>query len=131
MARILILEDDLERRSVFAGYLSEHDTVPVTLASTAIELLEKEEWDWLFLDHDLGDTWRADEGHNTGYAVAKWLEEHPERKPRHIILHSMNPIGRERMQQALPEAIQLPGAWNCTLDEIREAIGAKTNGHIR
>jgi len=125
MVRILILEDDLARRILFTEHLSGHAVVPVTLASTAIELLEKEEWDWLFLDHDLGGEIMVPSESNTGYAVAVWLEEHPERKPQHIILHSMNPVGREKMQRALPEAIQLPGAWCYTLDELQGPIKPK------
>lgn len=54
------------------------------------------------LDHDLGD-----DGAGTGYDLAVWIEEEAlhARLPRlKWAVHSANPIGRERMEQALGNA---------------------------
>ena len=122
MKNILILEDDLERMKSFENNLSGHKVVHVETANEAVALLDVYDWDCIFLDHDLGGETMVDSFtvKNTGYAVAAWLEKHPDRRPSVVIIHSFNPIGSRRMQQALPEAVQLPGAWNFTLEQIEE-----------
>ena len=108
--KILILEDSKRRHKAFRAKYG-FDLTIVETTSEAIELLESQEWDTLFLDHDLGGETMVDSGSGTGYEVAKWLSEHPERKPRQIILHSYNPVGRANMKAALPEAEEAPGIW--------------------
>jgi hypothetical protein len=54
------------------------------------------------LDHDLGYVGRL-----TGYDVAVWLERHPEHYPWDgVVVHSMNPVGAEKMRVALANAEQ-------------------------
>jgi hypothetical protein len=43
--------------------------------------------------------------------VAKWLKENPSHKPAVIIIHSLNAQGRQNIKAFLPEAIELPLAW--------------------
>lgn len=107
---ILILEDSKKRAREFANNLGGFRAfaVIVAMAQSCISMLENIDVDVLFLDHDLGGT-PSDE--NSGYAVACWLEQHPERKPSVIVIHSMNPIGAARMKMALPEAIYAPCIW--------------------
>ncbi len=62
--------------------------------SQAIEALEKELFDYLYLDHDLGNQ----DGKKTGYDILCWLECHTDRLPKEIILITGNPSGRERME---------------------------------
>jgi hypothetical protein len=78
-----------------------------------IEKLKECTWDVLMLDHDLGGNVYVPSGGSepTGYDVAKWLRLNPEYKPEKIILHSLNPIGRKNMLKELPEALDLPHAW--------------------
>lgn len=109
--KILILEDDKERLASFRRELIGHEVFYTDMADTAIKQLEENEWDFLFLDHDLGGEVFVTRIKNTGYEVAIWLEEHPERKPSTIYLHSLNPNGRMRMKQAIPEAIDATFAW--------------------
>ena len=109
--RILILEDDIERLAVFRRELIGHEVFCTDLAEIAIKQLEDSDWDFLFLDHDLGGEVFVTKTKNTGYEVALWLEEHSERKPNIIYLHSLNPNGRMRMKQAIPEAIEATFAW--------------------
>jgi hypothetical protein len=83
----------------------------VKTAAEAIKFLQENDVGALFLDHDLGGMVNVPSGPGTGYEVAKWLEEHPDRKPGQIYLHSFNEAGRKSMKMALPEAIEYPGAW--------------------
>ena len=65
------------------------------------------------MDHDLGGKIYVESGPGTGYEVACWLED-PENKghvPDHIVLHSLNTVGRKKMNMALPQAVDCPGAW--------------------
>jgi hypothetical protein len=62
----------------------------------------------IFLDHDLAlehyELEMADDG-LTGYVVACWLAEHPERQTEaDIIIHSLNFPGSDRMRQCLQDA---------------------------
>ncbi len=61
----------------------------------SIQLLEKYEFDIIFLDHDLGEE-------KTGYDIAVWIEEKIMTKKWNkkipiIKCHSANPVGRERI----------------------------------
>ena len=112
---ILILEDDPNNtrmpkfRRNLIGNIIYHARTP----REAISFLRSKQIDVLFLDHDLSGTGQPEpSGPGTGYEVAVWLEEHPDYKPGQIILHSLNPAGRAKMQQALPEAKDVPAAWD-------------------
>ncbi len=112
---ILILEDDPNntRMPKFKRNLTGHTVFHAKTPRDAISHLRSKSIDVLFLDHDLGGTGQPEpSGPGTGYEVACWLEEHPEFKPNQIVLHSLNPIGRAKMKQALPEAQDAPGAWD-------------------
>jgi len=103
MKRMLILEDDQERIDRFHDrYHRRYEIVIVGTAAEAIQLLSNENWDIIFLDHDLGD------GHGTGYEVACWLEQNQQRQPHKIVIHSWNLVGAAKMKAALPWAIQKP-----------------------
>lgn len=115
--KILILEDDENRMEIFKRNLIGHSITITEKSKEAIEYLKNNKYDYLYLDHDLGGKVMVASGENTGYEVAKWLEENPDRKPDHIILHSFNPVGSDNMKKALPEAIQLPGAWVYPINE--------------
>ena len=112
---VLILEDDPlnTRMPKFRRNLIGHTIYHAKTPRDAISFLRSKTIDALFLDHDLGGTGQPEEsGPGTGYEVACWLEEHPQFKPNQIVLHSLNPTGRARMKQALPEAHDAPGAWD-------------------
>lgn len=59
-----------------------------------IDALTEEEWDILYLDHDLGED-------KSGYDVLCFLEEYPEYLPGEIQLVTANPVGRMRMVQVI------------------------------
>lgn len=108
---ILILEDDPARMHVFTRNLIGTNTVIVDNVPDAISELSSRNWDYLFLDHDLGGQQMVESGDDTGYAVAAWLEEHLDKKPPNIVIHSLNPAGAQNMKNALPEAVLAPGCW--------------------
>jgi CheY-like chemotaxis protein len=109
--RVLIVEDD-ERRLLW--FRSRLIGVPFDFTKDVEEakrLIDEVDYTQIFLDHDLADehyaVWqegstRHDE--TTGYAVAKYLAENPERsRDAEIIIHSLNPLGSERMERKLKE----------------------------
>jgi len=113
---ILILEDDPTgtRIPAFKRKFVGHIATFVETTKDAIRLLNEFPagyWDILFLDHDLGGEEMVESGPGTGYEVACWLEENPSKKPNRIYLHSLNPVGRQNMKRALPDAIEAPFAW--------------------
>ncbi len=69
-------------------------------ATEAIQILEEGQVTHISLDHDLGPPQAG-----TGYEVACWLEAqtatNPYFKPPTWTVHSANPVGRGRIEQAL------------------------------
>jgi len=120
---ILILEDDKERHKAFLNNLNVASVVIVDTAKEAIQKLSKYSWDYLFLDHDLGGQQMVESGPGTGYEVALWLEQNPDKQPAKIIIHSFNPTGALKMKQALPKAKLRPGCW----DHISLNFGTSNN----
>jgi len=109
--RILILDDDKSRLVKFKKKFFNHTTECVETAKAAINKLDAENYDYVFLDHDLGGQVYVPSGDNTGYEVAKWLAENPHKQPEVIVIHSFNPVGAENMKRVLPKALVIPGAW--------------------
>jgi CheY-like chemotaxis protein len=112
---ILIVEDTDARINVFKKKLIGHFLYIAKNAKDAYALLEKEEkFDYAFLDHDLQSVYE-EPSDVTGYGVAKWISEHPEKAPRHICIHSLNNIGAARMLAVLGDvgirARYVPFAW--------------------
>jgi CheY-like chemotaxis protein len=116
--KILILEDDHERHALFRQNLKGHDVHIVEEADACIDLLRDEAWDCLFLDHDLGGTVMAASGPGTGYQVAVWLHNEPDRIPKIVIIHSFNPGGAQMMHRCIPGSVLKPAIWTeATLGE--------------
>jgi CheY-like chemotaxis protein len=111
--KILILDDDNIRHIFFKKKFIGHDVESVYTAEAAIEALQRERYDAVFLDHDLGGHMFVDSygQEATGYTVAKWLSENPDRKPEQIIIHSFNNVGAKNMHNILPGSIIAPGCW--------------------
>lgn len=109
--RILILDDDLCRHQAFNRKLIGNDVKNVETSQDAIDALQNESWDLVCLDHDLGGKVYVQSGKNTGYEVAQWLFDNPEKQPERIIIHSYNPVGAKNMKSLLEKAELIPGAW--------------------
>lgn len=77
-------------------------------ADEAIELLKKGDITLASLDHDLapehyvaGTGTHDSCGDNCGCAVVKWMEANNVWPKNGVVVHSMNPAGRQRMQQVI------------------------------
>ena len=103
--RIFLLDDDSQRHDWFAKRFK-GDTLDVaTDPARAIELLSENQYDAVFLDHDLlPEHYYAEEfdDERTGYAVAHWLARNPERQSASsIVVHTRNADGAMRMVEML------------------------------
>ena len=110
--KILILDDDFSRHKEFNKRLIGCSVTNVETSKEAIQKLEEEIFDIVFLDHDLGGMVFMQSGENTGFEVAKWLSENEAKQPRRIIIHSFNPVGAKNMKSLLPSSEVIPGAWS-------------------
>ena len=111
--RILFLDDNLQRHQAFKDKFPQHDTTYVETAEAAIECFKNNEYDVACLDHDLGGRAYVNSfgEEPTGYTVAKWLSENPDRQPNTIYIHSFNPVGAANMHSLLPNSIIQAGIW--------------------
>ena len=66
-----------------------------------MDALAKQHWDFLYLDHDLGDSSGIGGMELTGYDVACWREQHPQHIRDRIEIATSNPAGRSRIEMAL------------------------------
>ena len=121
---ILILEDDINRIKKFREKLQYGCDVLLIFDNVdkCIDALKNREWDYLFLDHDLGGKVyvESDGEEQTGWHVAKWLSENKDRMPERIIVHSLNEFGRKNIISLLPNAMELPFAWEKVKIEDRK-----------
>ncbi len=122
--KILILEDNEERQRLFRENLKDHILIIVETSKLAIKNLINEKWDITFIDHDLGGKVYVPSGENTGYEVAKFLEENKKYIPKYVIIHSLNVVGANNIKQALPHAVHIPFAW--TKENIKR-LGLKND----
>lgn len=106
--KVLILEDDPNRIVIFKKNLIGCFVVDTDMANSAIALLDTQDWDVLFLDHDLGNqVYVNPEEENTGSEVTRWLVKNPDKKPKLIILHSMNGPATVGMKSMLRDSVIL------------------------
>lgn len=109
--KILILDDNYTRLRVFQQKLIGHVVVCTTTVKEATTALKEDDFDVIFLDHDLNGEQNIPSGPGTGYEVAQWLHDYPEKQAPTVILHSLNETGRKNIMSLLPTAKELPGAW--------------------
>lgn len=119
--KILILDDDPSRHKKFKQTFVGADVKSVTTVKDCIAELKHNIWDAVFLDHDLGGKAFVNpaEEEETGYHVARWLEQNPDRKPSTVVIHSLNYDGAQRMKSRIPDAIIAPWAWETAKVEDR------------
>lgn len=88
-------------------------------AIEAIDLLESFDWDILFLDHDLGGQVHvSSEDPNTGAEVARWIKNNPDKKPKLVIVHTLNPPGQKYIKSCIPDSLVYPFAWTKLTSDI-------------
>jgi hypothetical protein len=72
-------------------------------ADMAIYLLSQGIVEKASLDHDLTitQTIGGKDKEKTGYDVVCWMEEHDIWPPGGVVVHSMNPVGKQKMEQVI------------------------------
>ena len=96
--KVFILEDDPLRIKWFKRKFIGTEIEYTDNVKDAKKILENENFDTLFLDHDLGgQVFVSCEEENTGSGLANWIVN-TNRKYETIVIHSMNPIGSHNMK---------------------------------
>lgn len=118
--RILILEDTRARQEILQRLYRDHAWVLVHTAARALTLLRAFDFDVVSLDYNLA-------GEATGDEVARCIASGSCGRPR-VVVHSMNPQGRERIRVLLPAATVVPVSamikTNRRFKRLRQALGA-------
>lgn len=97
--KILVVEDNKERREWFLGRFNTDELHLTDSAAEAVTLLDEHLYDIIFLDHDLKPHHNGfDDDGTSGYEVAKHIIE--AFRPR-VIVHSQNIYGSLRMAEFL------------------------------
>lgn len=103
--RVFLLDDDVLRHEWFARQFKGESVDVAADAARAVEMLASNYYDLIFLDHDLlPEHYYAEafDDERTGYAVARWLAERPDRlAASQIIVHTRNADGALRMVELL------------------------------
>lgn len=109
--RILVLEDNPIRQEKFKQLFRNQELCLVSNVEEAIDACLLNEFQILWLDHDLGGKiWEDSNEENTGYQFVKWLVDNENQKNALIYIHSLNPIGANRMLNYLKDN-NYDGIW--------------------
>lgn len=95
--KVLLIDDMRSPSQVTTDTLI---TVSRTYESGLYALKNLGPWDVLYLDHDLGQE-------ETGYDIAKFLEEHTKFLPKEVYCVSDNPVGRSNINLAIKNAYKI------------------------
>ena len=109
---ILILEDDQTRIVKFKKKYMQHTLTFVEHAKDAIEALQNNMYNAIFLDHDLGGTQMNFDPEDCGTQVAEYIAANKIQEKTTIIIHSFNQPASLRMLALIGENCQyVPGLW--------------------
>lgn len=130
--RILFLDDMKSRRDVFQTRAVGHTVDFAITAQEAIDLLKKNEYDVIYLDHDLEESHyhAKKEGDEDGAFVARHLMEMAQHHGKTVIVHSLNPDGRANIKSLLkdlfdvwtPENVRVSELWKVEVSTLIAAI---------
>jgi CheY-like chemotaxis protein len=97
--RILVVDDSKERQKIFTrGLIGNEQVIQAFNYDQAIEALNTNIFDLIFLDHDLDE----EAASKSGMEVARYMVEMEEdRRPKKAIIHSLNPSGVENIASVL------------------------------
>lgn len=122
--KVLILEDDYKRVDKFKKKLIGHELWITHLPHQANLWLEEQEFDFVFLDHDLADEHYQNMQNpslceDTGLVTAEFLGNnlHLSRDAQ-VVVHSLNPYGSERMMSALKERNKIRHPFTSLIESI-------------
>lgn len=112
MNNILIIEDSLDRIRQFKKNFTNANITFVDNVNDSIETIKTEKaFDYIFFDHDLG------ENGGDSIDVAKWLDSNQkDNMPKHIYIHSANPVGSLNIKRYLQKSILSPMVWKNKID---------------
>ena len=111
--RILILDDTPYRHEVFARLYEGHEITSCYSYFGYLEALRSSPWDLVHLDHDLGndsvadtyvDGWGNTRQYNGSHAAMRICELDDDKRPKEVIIQSVNPSGAQGMLQMLQRA---------------------------
>jgi len=130
--KIMFLDDMKSRRDVFQRNAIGHNVDFAITAQQAIDLLDRHEYDVIYLDHDLEDDhYNSNEDHHEdGRFVARALREMKKHHGKIVIVHSLNPDGRANIKSILndcfdvwmPENIRVAELWKIEVSILLGAI---------
>lgn len=103
--RVFLLDDDVRRHRWFTERFKGDRLDIAETAAAAVEILQKSNYDAIFLDHDLHPEHynsNSTDDERTGFAVALWLSKNPElQRASTIMVHTRNADGAMRMVEEL------------------------------
>ena len=100
MLRVLVVEDTRERQEILTSLYRDHAWILVHTVARARRLLDAYDFDVASLDYNLA-------GPGDGCDVARHLVVSRNARVR-VVIHSMNPLGRERLLEIVPDAVVMP-----------------------
>lgn len=132
--RALFLDDMKQRRDAFQRNAIGHTVDFATNAQEAIDLLKANEYDIIYLDHDLAEEHyhRNNDDDEDGRFVARKMRDMPQHHGTAVIVHSLNPVGRANIKSILndifvvylgPEDFRIGEIWKVELSLVLQAIG--------
>ena len=130
MLKFLFLDDEKVRHDSFDTFISRFNDIEVTHTYTyrdTIAALEKENFDLLCLDHDLGLSLDPETETPTAWTnaslnkvksgadVAEWLAENLNGEFVNVVIHSWNPVGVQNMLDILKDFNVVPYTFGGSL----------------
>ena len=100
--KILFIDDEEVRHKLMSKKYYGHNITYVKTAKEAFKALKNDTFDVIFLDHDLGTD-------KTGADIAERIKKMKIKSQ--VIVHSLNPVGAKNIQNILPHARLMPGAF--------------------
>ncbi len=123
---ILFLDDCPQRTKKFKSLLPM--AVTCETAQQCIDLLPTEDWDYAFLDHDLGGaTYQDSEEFNTGMQVVRYIVDNPQ-NVQHFVVHSLNHGAAMNMVDLLRQCEYTVS--RCIFLDIENFIRIKIYGYL-
>jgi len=104
MSNILFLDDESYRHDIFDERSKGHNITHVYTAKDAISALKTTKFDYVCLDHDLGNMSfvESDGIYETGYTVAKFIAYEMDHADLPIfVVHSWNIVGATNIKNLL------------------------------
>jgi len=107
--RVFILEDNSSRVVKFRRELIGNRVDHAETLNAGRAMICENEYDLIFLDHDLGGREMADSAHeDTGYHLALFIADDDKNKSVPCVVHSCNPDGADSIVGVLPHAVKVP-----------------------